>query len=81
MARRKKYRLITDSKEIYNITKRFSLNPRPRCGKCEGVTSPAKVDRGHLMIPRFIVVAQGCLKCGLLWPVKEKRVLEFDTEL
>lgn len=80
MARRKKYRLITDSKEIYDLTKRYSENPRARCGKCEGVTSPSKVDRGAGQKPRYIVTSQCCLNCGLMWPVKEKRVLEFDTE-
>jgi len=80
MPRRKKYRLITDTKEIYEITKRYSKAPRPRCGKCKGVTSPSKVDRGYGQVPRFIITAQCCLECGILWPIKRRVVLDFDTE-
>ena len=80
MPRVKNYPLIMDVNEIFAITKKWSSNPRPRCGKCKQPTYIVSADTGKGSKPRNVTVGRCCLACNLFWPMKKRSVLSFDTE-
>lgn len=79
MRKKKYYELITDSAEIEALGSRYSMNPRPRCGKCKRPTLKLMVDRGPTadvhVVPRRIEVGRWCLKCEIFYR-KKKMVIE-----
>lgn len=76
MPRRKKIRLITDENEIREITGRWRLHPRPRCGNCKGPTYVATIDRGARANPRKIEIGRWCVECGFFF--RKRRVVRME---
>lgn len=75
---RRKYRLITNREEIESITRRFSSNPRPRCGGCKKPTIALKTDYGDSGDTRQEEVAQYCPRCKVIFPKRLVVVATYD---
>ena len=71
-------KLIRGSVRIRSITGKWSSNPRPRCGKCKGLTVVASIDRGVHQSPRRVKIGRFCYDCWQFYPLKRKEVLDYD---
>ncbi len=67
----KKLKLITDPKVIYERTKKWKNDPKPRCPYCTYIdtknnvpTLAAGVTRGYGYFPRFLETSRFCPACS-----------------